>query len=355
MSRGPTCCDRLSSRDTDFSLDRRTPGEVTSGPIDSPAFTVVVPAYNAAETIAGTIRSVLAQSRPDFELLVVDDASVDGTPDLVRPFLADARVRLLTRPTNGGVSAARNAAIREARAPIVAFLDADDLWLPQYLQRMGEALDARPDAALAYTEAWMLDSRTGQFHRKTTSVDLQPGPREPPVERAALVAALLRSNFVFCSAAVRREIFEEIGPFDETMLAAEDYELWMRLALKGMRMVRVREPLVVYRRAAGSLSSDPLRLEAHRREVFKRVAESADVSEATRALAAKQVSRADRRLATLSGRLPVLSALYRTRRRFSPVKHRLFGRFLRHPTAPAPIANAFAEFRTGGSGSGQGS
>jgi glycosyltransferase involved in cell wall biosynthesis len=327
-------------------MDETAPGTGEAASAITPAFSVVVPAFNAAATLRGTIESVLAQSRPDLELLVVDDCSSDETPEIVRSFRSDSRVRLLSRSTNGGVSAARNQAIHEATAPVVAFLDSDDLWLPNYLERMGSALDARADAALAYTEAWMLDSRTGEFHRRTTSFKVQPGPDEPPAERGALIAALLQSNFVFCSAAVRREVFDQIGVFDESMPAAEDYDLWMRIAVSGMRMVRVKEPLVVYRRSAGTLSSDAVRLEQNRREVFRRVAESADVPERTRSLAAKQVARADRRLAIFSGRRRVRSPLYRMRRRFSTAKQRYLGRLVRRPRAPDQIANAFAEFRS---------
>jgi glycosyltransferase involved in cell wall biosynthesis len=311
------------------------------------AFTVVVPAYNASKTIGATIRSVLVQSERDFELVVVDDSSTDDTVAKVQPFLEDPRVRLVVRSTNAGVSAARNTAIAESSAPIVAFLDSDDLWLPHYLERMGGALAARPDAALAYTEAWMLDTRTGQFHRKTTSVDLQPGPKEPPLEQEALVVALLRSNFVFCSAAVRREVLDEVGTFDETMAAAEDYDLWMRLALRGLRMVRVREPLVVYRRSPGTLSSDSVRLETNRKEVFRRVAESPEATERARSFAAKQLARADQRLATFTGRNGLRSQLYALRRRLGPVKHRLFGRVVRLRRPPAAIAAAFPDLADG--------
>jgi len=320
---------------------------MTPAPTTPPAFSVVIPAFNAERTIVATIRSVLAQSRSDFEILVVDDASSDGTAAAIEQLLTDSRVRLLRQPANRGVSAARNVAIRHASAPIVAFVDADDLWLPNYLDRMGSALEDRPEAALAYTEAWILDGKTGQFLRKTTSVDLQRGPDEPPADREALIRELLHSNFVFCAAMVRRDVFDQVGLFDETLVAAEDYELWLRIAVQGLRMVRVREPLVVYRRHLGTLSTDIVRLETHRREVFRRIAESSEVPAAARALAAEKMFVADRRIAAFSGRRRFASAVYRARRRLAPMKHRLLGRFLRYQTAPAPIAHAFAEFRAG--------
>jgi glycosyltransferase involved in cell wall biosynthesis len=321
---------------------------MTPAPTTPPTFSVVIPAFNAERTIVATIRSVLAQSRSDFEILVVDDASSDGTAAAVEELGVDPRVRLLRQPANRGVSAARNTAIRHAVAPIVAFLDSDDLWLPNYLERMASALEARPDAALAYTDAWILDGRSGQFLRKTTSVAYGSGPDEPPVDRAALIGALLHSNFVFYSVLIRRDVFDQVGLFDEDLAVAEDYELWLKIAVQGLRMVRVRDPLVIYRRGPGTLSSDPVRLETLRREVLRRIAESADVPEPTRALAVDLMRVADRRIAAFSDRLRLTSVLYRTRLRLVPVKHRLLGRFLRYRTAPAPIAHAFAEFRASG-------
>jgi GT2 family glycosyltransferase len=317
---------------------------MSAPPAREPAFSVVIPAYNAAATIAGAIRSVLAQTRADFELHVVDDSSTDATAEAIGPFLVDERVRLLRRSVNGGVSAARNTAIAAASAPLVAFLDSDDLWMPTYLERMGRALDERRDADLAYTEAWMLDRETTRFHRRTTSFALEPVPEEPPLDRDGLVAALLRSNFVFCAATVRRDVLARLGAFDESLAAAEDYDLWMRLALQGSRMVRIKEPLVIYRRTSGTLSGDPIRLERHRREVFRRVAESAEISASTRALAEAQVERAERRLAAYEGDRSPRAIIFRLRRRLGPSKNRVIRPFTTRTKPPTEIAAAFQEF-----------
>src|SRR5437016_179026 len=107
-----------------------------------PTFSVVMPALNAETTIGAAIRSVLAQTRTDFELLVVDDGSTDNTIDEVRR-VADPRVRLLALK-HRGVAVARNYAISEARARFVSMLDSDDLWLPSYLEVMGAALAGNP-------------------------------------------------------------------------------------------------------------------------------------------------------------------------------------------------------------------
>src|SRR4051812_28108863 len=105
-----------------------------------PTFSVAIPAYNAAATIAPALRSVLAQTRGDFEAIVVDDGSTDATAEAVGPFLEDGRITLVQQE-NRGLSGARNTALASARGRYVSLLDSDDLWLPHYLERMGEALD----------------------------------------------------------------------------------------------------------------------------------------------------------------------------------------------------------------------
>ena len=129
--------------------------------MSSPRFTIVIPAFNAARTIGSSIRSVLQQTEQDFEVVVVDDGSTDDTVECARSFATDPRVRVISQ-RNKGPSAARNAAVAAARALYVSMLDADDLWLPEYLEVMGGALDGNPDAPFAYTDAWVLDDGDGE-------------------------------------------------------------------------------------------------------------------------------------------------------------------------------------------------
>ena len=96
---------------------------------------VIMPSYNTGKLIADSIRSVQAQTYPDWELLIVDDCSTDGTDEAVRPFLADPRIRYLKNTENSGAAVSRNRALREAKGRWIAFLDSDDLWLPQKLEK----------------------------------------------------------------------------------------------------------------------------------------------------------------------------------------------------------------------------
>ena len=107
---------------------------------------------------------MLQQTEQDFEVLVVDDGSTDDTSECARSFAGDPRLRVISQP-NRGPSAARNAGLAAAQGFYVSMLDADDLWLPEYLEVMGGALDANPDAPFAYTDAWVFDDGTGRIRR----------------------------------------------------------------------------------------------------------------------------------------------------------------------------------------------
>jgi glycosyltransferase involved in cell wall biosynthesis len=139
----------------------------------TPTFSIVMPAYNTAQTIGAAIKSVLAQTRGDFELIVVNDGSTDGTAAQVEPYLSDGRVRLISQP-NSGQARARNAAIEVARGTYVSLLDSDDLWLPRYLDVMAATLGADPAAAVAYTDAWVLDDELRRIARQTAMSSNQP-------------------------------------------------------------------------------------------------------------------------------------------------------------------------------------
>src|SRR5437588_1923361 len=124
------------------------------------SFNVVMAAYNASATIEAAIQSVLNQTRPDFELIVVDDGSTDDTAERVDQFRVDPRVRLV-RQENSGLPAARNVAVSAGQARYVTILDSDDLLIPTYLERIGRALDEAPGAGFAFADAWRLDQESG--------------------------------------------------------------------------------------------------------------------------------------------------------------------------------------------------
>jgi len=180
---------------------------------------VIIATYNMGGYLTQAVESVLAQSYPELELLIVDDGSTDDTPDIVRQWQSDPRVRVLRQP-NAGQARAKNAGVRLSRGAFVAFLDADDVWLPDKLASQMPLFEGRPDVGVVYSEYEKMDGAG------------RPLPRAPsPLHRGRVSGALLIENFVgFPTAVVRRALLERYGAFDENLGMGIDYELWLRLS-----------------------------------------------------------------------------------------------------------------------------
>ena len=218
------------------------PAGLEAGP--RPVLGVVIAAYQAAGTIEAAVSSVLNQTEPPAELVVCDDGSTDSLQQALAPF-GDA-VSLL-RIEHAGESAAKNAGAAALSTPWIVFLDADDAWAPERLQRMADLGAARPDLDLLSTDAWFLvgGRRTGRFH----------GPQHPfPVDDQA--TELLGRDWLFAGVAVRRSAWERVGGFDVTISYAADWHCWLRLVLSGSLAGCVDEPLVDYVIHDGSLSAN---------------------------------------------------------------------------------------------------
>jgi GT2 family glycosyltransferase len=213
-----------------------------------PIVSIVVPAYRAAPFIGEALASLQAQSVREWEALVVDDGD-PAIPAAVAPFLTDPRFRLLRTP-HGGASAARNRAIARARAPLLAMLDGDDRYRPDYLARMLARIQA--DERLGFVTSDALLFGPPQFDGKLFS-SLEPQDGEVTLER------VLRCRFkVFGSVTARRAAVAAVGGYDEELRAAEDMDLWIRMLAAGWRAARVDAPLVEYRRHSASLSADTM-------------------------------------------------------------------------------------------------
>jgi glycosyltransferase involved in cell wall biosynthesis len=216
---------------------------------------IVLPAYNAASTVIQTLRSALAQTYPDLEVIVVDDGSTDGTAE-VAAGISDTRVRVLS-VDNGGVSRARNIGIAQALGSYIAFLDADDIWRPEKLERQLAALDAHPDAGFCVTGGeWIGRLNEPLAARQAPIVD-SPDPTE---------ALLLHSMVVgyISSGLVRRTVLDQVGQFDPELSQTADWDLWLRLSLATTFAV-IREPLMQYRIHPATMSSSIPLLE---RDIF---------------------------------------------------------------------------------------
>lgn len=226
--------DRAEQVLTSPSTGRRGSGHARGVP-HQPSVSVLIPTYNRAELLLRAIKSVVAQTFQDIEVLIIDDGSTDGTAETVEA-IRDARVRYLRQPQNGGVAAARNRGLREAQGEFVAFLDSDDEWLPGKLERQVGALrQAPPDVALVYTGV------------ETVLAD---GSRQVALarQRGHLYRAMLEQNVIHgggSNVMIRRDVVATVGFFHEGMPAIEDYEYWLRIT-RFYRVEAVADPLIRY-------------------------------------------------------------------------------------------------------------
>jgi cellulose synthase/poly-beta-1,6-N-acetylglucosamine synthase-like glycosyltransferase len=261
----------------------KEPPEARAGAI---TFSIVMPSYNTEATIDAAIRSVLSQTRGDFELIVADDGSTDGTASRIERFLEDGRIQLIRAP-HRGPAAARNAAVAESVGEYVCFLDSDDLWLPVYLEVMWATLQAHPNASVAFTDAWVLFDAVKKIGRRTAMAEYRPS--SIPDAPAAFLRALLEDgNFVYYSAMVRRRALEAAGVFNESLRGPEDYELWLRIAAHGCSFVHCEQVLAVYRRRPGQITADPGTIDRALPEVYRLIVDEYDVDESIRSVATRE-------------------------------------------------------------------
>lgn len=218
-----------------------------------PRVSVIVPAYGVAHLLGEALDSLLGQTMADWECLVIDDGAPDDVAGAVAPFLTDSRIRFL-HTANQGVSAARNRAVRETRSPLIALLDGDDLFRPDYLATMCQVLEADNDIRLATCNARVF----GAIRRERTCVDCKQGTSDGL--HGSLADVLDRSFNVYIGTTFRRADFEAVGGFDETMAQSEDFDLWVRLMLLGGRARYIDRVLGDYRVRPGSASANAGRM-----------------------------------------------------------------------------------------------
>ncbi|MEA2781826.1 MAG: hypothetical protein QOK29_3370 [Rhodospirillaceae bacterium] len=211
---------------------------------DPPQVSVLMPVRNGARWLCEAIDSVLTQSLPDLELIVVDDGSTDMTPEILAGYAErDSRVRPIYGDAEGLV-AALNRGLGAARAPFVARLDSDDIALPQRLERQLRHLEANGNIALLGSWAERMDDM-GQTNRRLM----------PPVNPAELVRALSSTNpFIHSSVMYRTAVARKLGGYRAVFEAAEDYDLWLRFTEVG-DIANLPELLVRYRYYATNVTS----------------------------------------------------------------------------------------------------
>jgi hypothetical protein len=239
-----------------------------------PTFSVLIAAYQAAAFIGGAVESALEQVPPPHQVIVGDDGSTDDLAGALARF-GDAVT--IVRIEHAGEAAAKNAAAGAATGDFLAFLDADDRFLPGRLAAIGELAQAEPDLDVITTDAYLVAG--GEI------VGRAYGAGHPFTEHGQR-AEILRRNFVLGLSAVRRERFVEVGGFDPTVAYTTDWELWMRLILSGSRVGFVAEPLAEYRLHEQSMSARRAAMSRGRLDSLARAAARADLSDSERAVVA---------------------------------------------------------------------
>lgn len=209
-----------------------------------PKVSVIIPAYNAGAFIRAAVESVLSQTYQDIEVLVIDDGSTDETAAVIQSF--GSRLRYISQ-SNSGPSAARNRGILDSSGEILAFLDADDMWTPSFLELQLAALSARPDVGAVYAWAQFVDE-----HGQPLADSFCPG-----LDGVTLRRLLLGGDSILLSAvAIRRESFQKVGVFDPALRQAEDWDLFLRMLAAGIRFDCIPRLLVHRRVHPGSLTTD---------------------------------------------------------------------------------------------------
>jgi glycosyltransferase involved in cell wall biosynthesis len=218
---------------------------MTPAQSESPAVSVVIAAFNAERTITETLESIAAQTFRDFEVIVVDDGSTDRTPKIAAGFSQT----ICLRQPNRGQPAARNRGIAAARGGYVAFVDADDLWKPEKLEKQVKFLAAHPESGMVYSDAEVFDAASGNtICRVSQKCRLHEGD--------VLERLLLKSFIPSPTPMVRRALFSQTGVFDEApeLAIGEDWNMWLKIAACSSVGV-VREPLAKVRMHAASMTS----------------------------------------------------------------------------------------------------
>ncbi|OGZ53397.1 MAG: hypothetical protein A3B25_02135 [Candidatus Ryanbacteria bacterium RIFCSPLOWO2_01_FULL_48_26] len=229
---------------------------------------IIIPAYNAEKYIKESVESALGQTYPLVEVIVIDDGSTDGTKAILDPYIRGGKIRYF-RQDNRGLAASRNAGIRGSSGEFIAFLDADDLFLPAKIESQVHALETNSAYGVCYSDILHFTDPpagggTRQFYHHRY--------RYPSGD---LFEDLLHRQFINpLTVLVRKNVLDRFGVFDENLLRSEDWDLWLRWARAGVRFFYLDKALAHYRvRTIGNLSSmksEPLMKEKNL-ELFERV------------------------------------------------------------------------------------
>lgn len=210
----------------------------------SPKVSIVIPAYNAARYVKEAVDSALAQTYSNTETVAIDDGSTDDTRKVLEPYIAQSKIKYIYQK-NKGLAGARNTGIKDSSGEYIAFLDADDVFLPEKIEEQVKTLEANRSYDVCYCDISHFDDSGRFYHHRY---------KYPSGE---ILEPLLRKQFINpLTVAARRELFDKYGYFDEGLRRSEDWDLWLRWAHAGVKFYYLDKILAKYRiRSVGNLSS----------------------------------------------------------------------------------------------------
>jgi len=217
---------------------------------NKPTVSIIIPTYNRSRLLARAVKSVLNQTYQDFELIIVDDGSTDGTKEVVAGF-NDVRIRYVRHEENRGEAAARNTGIKAAMCDYIAYQDSDDEWLPEKLAKQMELLETAPsEVGVIYTGFWKTENH-GRTYIPFSWVSQKNGD---------IHKELLKGNFIGSPVVlIKKKCFDTAGLFDERLRNLVDWEMWLRIS-KRYHFRCVDEPLVVAHYDVDNVSDNPASL-----------------------------------------------------------------------------------------------
>src|SRR5438128_908138 len=239
---------------------------------------IIIPTYNVAAYIGETLASVFAQTFTDYEVIVINDGAPD-TEELERALEPYFGCISYLKQENLGAGAARNVGVRAAKGEFIAFLDADDLWLPHYLEEQVRFIREH-DCDLVCADAMMF-GETPNAGRTYMEWLMETAPPAGIVTFLDLLSA--ERSLITSGVVARRELILEVGLFDEALRNAQDFDLWARLAHGGARLMYHRAVLLHYRGHSNSLTGDAVNSVRRELRVLQKVEESYDFTPAERA------------------------------------------------------------------------
>ena len=212
---------------------------------NSPLVSIILPTYNCAAFLSHSIGTILSQTYNSYEIIVIDDGSTDNTKEVLYPFMQ--RIKYIRLEQNKGLPTARNIGIRSAQGKYIAFIDADDLWLPEKLQTDIEYFETHPEVSMVYSKHINIDEK-GDDLGGNTKKQLPSGN--------IFTQLFSEQNFIITSSVVvRKEVFETTGLFDEQLFNCQDWDMWLRIAFH-FKVAGINKPLVKYRHNPHSLSKN---------------------------------------------------------------------------------------------------